>query len=110
MDSGVMARKTFHVYRADGTWAVKREGASAETFGTQREAVKAARESAKNASGQIVIHGRDGRIREHETYGMAAVLEPPKKSRLAKRIGQAVGKVALERVQSDPTPPRADSH
>lgn len=80
MDLGVMVRKTFHVYRADGAWAVKREGASAETFGTQREAVKAARESAKTASGQIVIHGRDGRIREHESYGMTAVLEPPKKA------------------------------
>lgn len=105
-----MPRKTVHVYPADGTWEVKREGGHAKTFGTQREAVRAARKSARSASGQLVVHGRDGRIRDHETYGLTAVQDPPKKSRLAKNIGRAVGKVALERIKSDPLPPRDLSH
>jgi hypothetical protein len=93
--------KTFHIYPSNGGWAVKKEGKREETFSTQREAVTAAREIVKNQSaGQLVIHGRDGRIRDHETYGMTTIQDPPKKSRLAKRIGRAVGIVALKRVQS----------
>lgn len=97
-----MATKTYHVFPSNGAWAVKKEGARAETYRTQGEAIKAARTTAKKAkSGQLVVHARDGRIREHETYGMSPVQDPPRKSRLAKRIGRAVGKVALKRVQAD---------
>jgi hypothetical protein len=99
--------RTFHVYPSDGGWVVQKEGKSAETFPTQREAVEAARQIVKHkTAGQLVIHGRDGRIREHETYGMTQIQDPPKRSRLAKRIGRAVGTVALKRVKSDPHPPR----
>jgi hypothetical protein len=97
--------KTFHIYPSHGGWVVQKEGKRAETFPTQREAVEAARQIVRrNTAGQLVIHGRDGRIREHETYGMTQIQDPPKKSPLARRIGQAVGKVALERVQSDSHP------
>lgn len=41
---------------------------------------------------------------------MTVVLEPHRKSRLAKRIGHAVGKIALERVKADPLPRRDLSH
>lgn len=99
--------RTLHVYPSDGVWVVQKEGKSAETFRTKRKAVEAAREIVKDKSaGQLAIHGRDGRILEHEAYGMTRIQDPPKKSRLAKRIGQAVGKMALRRVQSDPQPSR----
>jgi hypothetical protein len=99
--------KTFHVYRSNGGWVVQKEGKRANMFRTQREAVEAARQIVKDsAAGQLVIHGSDGQVRDHETYGMTRIQDPPKKSRLAKRIQRAVGKVALERVQSDPHPPR----
>ena len=99
--------KTVHVYPSDGEWAVKREGVNGKTYATQREAIKVARESVRNAStGQVVVHGKNGQIRDRESYGMTQIQEPPKKSRLAKRIGRAVGKVALQRVQGDPHPPR----
>ncbi len=101
------AKRTVHVYRSDGAWAVKKEGVGAETFATQREAVTAARESVRSQAGQLVIHGADGRILEHETYGMTPVQDPPRKSRLARQIGRAVGKVALKRVQSDHNSPSA---
>lgn len=97
-----MAAKTYHVFSLDGIWTVKKQGASAQTYRTQGEAINAARTIAKKASGaQLVIHGRDGRIRDHETYGMTPIQDPPKKSRLAKRIGRAVGRFALLRVQSE---------
>ena len=97
-----MAAKTYHVFQSDGAWTVRKEGAVAEMYRTQGEAIKAARATAKKSNGgQLVIHARDGRIREHETYGMTPVQDPPRKSRLAKRIGRAVGKAALKRVQAD---------
>lgn len=97
-----MAAKTYHVYPSDGIWFVKQQGANAKTFRTRREAIKAGRKYVKNAaSGQLVVHGRDGSVRQHESYGMTRIQNPPKKSRLAKRIGRAVGRVALERLKSD---------
>jgi hypothetical protein len=95
--------KTFHIYPSDGGWIVQKEGRRAESFRTQREAVEAARQIVKdNDAGQLVIYGRDGRIRDHETYGMSRIQDPPRKSRLAKRIQQAVSKVTLGRLQSNP--------
>jgi hypothetical protein len=104
-----VAAKTVHVYHADGTWSVKKEGKSAKTFPTQRAAVDAAKESAQSEkAGQFVVHGKNGQIREHQTYGMPRIQPPPKKSRLARLIAQAVGQVALERVQSNPSPASAN--
>jgi hypothetical protein len=72
--------KTVHVIHEDGRWAVKREGHS-EVFPTQREAIERAREIAKReSSGQLVVHGRDGQIRERFTYGMPPIQGPPAES------------------------------
>lgn len=97
-----MLAKTLHVYRSNGLWSVKKEGESAKTFSTEREAVRAAKESVKTQGGQFVLHGNNGRIRQYEVHGMTRIQDPPKKSPAAKRIGRAVGKAVLERVQSHP--------
>lgn len=104
--------KTLHVYRFNGTWAVKKDGRRAETFGTKREAVETAVRSGKKAkSAQVVVHGKDGRILEYRAFGMPKIQEPPKKGRLAsKSIAMAVGKVVLDRLLADPLPPRAHTH
>src|SRR5437868_12331771 len=84
-----VAAKTVHVYRSNGAWAVKKEGESARTFSTQREAVDAARASVKSErTGQFVVHGKNGEIRDYETHGMIRIQDPPKKSRMAGRIGR----------------------
>ncbi len=95
-----MAIKTFHVYPSEGRWVVKKEGKRAALFPTQAEAIKAATDIVRDDSGQLVIHGVDGRIRDSKVYRMVRVQDPPKKSRAAKRINNAVGKVALKRVKS----------
>src|SRR5437588_3407983 len=90
MNQGTPMTRTFHVYPSDGVSVVQKEGNSAETFPTQRQAVEAARKIVRNkTAGQLVIHGRDGQIREYETYRMTRIQDPPKKSRLAKRIRRA---------------------
>ena len=55
----------------DSKWAVRRTGSDRVTrrFDTQREAIDAARELARKQGTEVFIHGRDGRIRERDTYG-----------------------------------------
>lgn len=98
--------KTVHVLPADKGWAVKREGRKADGFfQTQREAIESAREIVRSAnSGQLVVHGRDGRVRDHETYGMPRVQAPHGKKSAA--IDRAVGKVTVDRLCADRHPPQ----
>ncbi len=66
-----MIRKGQHVVPRDGKWAVRKSGADRVTrkYETQREAIKAARDIAQNQRTEVYIHGRDGRIRERDSYG-----------------------------------------
>jgi len=71
-----MAKDTLHVVPHEDSWAVKREGneRSSSTHGTQKEAIDAARELAKEGD-ELVIHRPDGTIREHTTYTPSAAAE-----------------------------------
>jgi hypothetical protein len=64
-----MSREVLHVVPHNQEWAVKREGNErhSSTHGTQKEAIEAARELAKERD-DIVIHRPDGTIRERVTY------------------------------------------
>jgi hypothetical protein len=66
-------RHTWHVTTHDDeSWQVKKAGndQATSTHGTKDEAVKKARELAKNQElGQIKIHKQDGTIQEERTYG-----------------------------------------
>jgi hypothetical protein len=98
--------KTVHVIPKAGQWAVKRVGGTATCmYSTQREAIESARTLVKRAhSGQVVVHGRNGQIREHDTYGMPPIQDPPGKK--SARIEKAVGKITRNRLAADPLPPR----
>lgn len=60
-----------HVVPTDEGWAVRSAGSDRATrvFETQREAIEAGRRIATNQRSELLIHGRDGRIREKNTYG-----------------------------------------
>ena len=60
-----------HVVRRDDGWAVRGEGNKRDTVhtDTQHEAIERATEIAKNQGGEVNIHGRDGKIREKNSYG-----------------------------------------
>jgi hypothetical protein len=98
--------KTVHVIPRDGRWAVRREGSKTDrVFSTQREAIDTAKVIVKKeSSGQLVVHGRDGRIREHDTYGMPPIQDPPGKK--SAKIEKAVGKITRDRLEPDPPLPR----
>ena len=66
-----MSRKSQHVVPRDGRWAVRKGGSDRVTrsFNTQQEAIEVARNIARNQETELYIHGRDGRIRERNSYG-----------------------------------------
>lgn len=60
-----------HVVPHDGLWQVKREGSekATKTFETQRQAIEYGRNIAINQQSELVIHGRNGQIRDKDSYG-----------------------------------------
>lgn len=65
-------RKNQHVTpHTDGGWQVKSEVSNKATVrtSTQSQATSIAKSIAKNQQSELIIHGKDGRIRQKESYG-----------------------------------------
>jgi uncharacterized protein YdaT len=60
-----------HVVKRPDGWGVRGEGNSKDTslHDTQAQAQERAREIAQNQGGDVITHGRDGKIRERDSYG-----------------------------------------
>lgn len=73
-------RKTYHVTAdGEGGWRVKADGGyrASSTHENKADAVQSAKDLAKaQPLGQVVIHGRDGKIQTEHTYGKDP--HPPK--------------------------------
>jgi len=63
--------KNQHVVPTTDKWAVKGEGNCKNTriTQTQKEAIDIARTIARKEQSELVIHGKDGRIRQKDSYG-----------------------------------------
>jgi hypothetical protein len=66
-----MAAGNQHVVRREDGWAVRGEMNSRDTsrHRTQGEAIGAARDIARNQRCEVVVHDRQGRIRDRDSYG-----------------------------------------
>lgn len=65
-----MSKNRWHILPRGEKWGVRREGADRDSVqtGTKREAEERAREIARNqGGGEVVPHGRDGRIQNPNT-------------------------------------------
>lgn len=65
-------KKDVHVVpHRDGGWATRKEGAGrvGSRHPTQGAAIERAREQAIRQRTEVVIHRRDGRIRDSDSYG-----------------------------------------
>jgi hypothetical protein len=63
-------RMTVSFDRNEARWTLKGAGEDGETYERKREAVKrGAQLGRENANAQLIIKGRDGKIREERTYG-----------------------------------------
>ncbi len=77
-----MAKSSKHVVPStSGGWAVKNAGSSraSKVFTTQAAAATYARGAAKKAGTELFVHGKDGTIKERNTYGKDPF--PPKDKR-----------------------------
>ena len=63
--------KNQHVVSVGDRWVVKEEGAAEPfaVFKTQNEAWEKAKSIARKERSEALLHGRDGRVRERNTYG-----------------------------------------
>lgn len=66
-----MTKKDVHVVPHKDGWATKKEGASraGTVTDTQKQAIERARDQAKREHVEVVIHGRDGKVRDSDSYG-----------------------------------------
>jgi hypothetical protein len=64
-------KPTVHVVPNDDGWAVKRSGAERDSshHNTQSSAIEAARSTAQREKTELFVHGRNGQIRERDSYG-----------------------------------------
>lgn len=66
-----MSKRNQHVVPHPNGWAVKGAGNSKATsvHSTQLKAINEAKSIAQNQGSEMLVHGRDGQIRERNTYG-----------------------------------------
>ncbi|QZO13360.1 DUF2188 domain-containing protein [Pseudoalteromonas piscicida] len=59
------------VVQTDDGWGVRGEGNErlSGRYDTQKEAIDAARETARRQESELIIQGRDGKIRARDSYG-----------------------------------------
>lgn len=66
-----MSGSDVHIVPDGDSWAVKKPGAkrASAILPTQAEAIARGRELARKERSELVIHRRDGRIRDKDSYG-----------------------------------------
>jgi|TARA_B100001105_G_C22400368_1_gene449079 uncharacterized protein YdaT len=66
-----MTKKDVHVVPHKDGWATQTEGASraGRVHDTQREAIEQGRGQARREQVELVIHRKDGTIRDSDSYG-----------------------------------------
>lgn len=66
-----MVKRNVHVLPRSNGWAVKKDGAKRATsvHPTQQEAEQVGRRIAISEGSELRIHGRDGRVRDSDSFG-----------------------------------------
>lgn len=62
-------RSNVHVSKDGARWKVTRAGSRISSHRTQANAIQAGKNTARQGAVDLVIHGRDGRIRAKDSYG-----------------------------------------
>jgi hypothetical protein len=83
--------KNQHVVKREDGWAVRGEGNSRDTahYPTQQEAIDRARDISQREQSELLIHGRDGRIRARDSHG-----HDPFHRAIRTRAGRVSGRIA----------------
>lgn len=61
--------KGIHVVPREGKWGLDGQGALAKSYRTQAEAISAGKRAAQKAETELLVHGRNGKIRMRNSNG-----------------------------------------
>ena len=65
-----MNKKQYHISKnIGGGWKTTKQSNILSICDTQKQAIDYAKVIAQRTGGEVVIHGRDGKIREKDSYG-----------------------------------------
>ncbi|MDQ0140074.1 DUF2188 domain-containing protein [Cupriavidus necator] len=66
-----MPAKNIHVVPLDNGWAIESEDGAGgrQLYATQEDAIAAGTEKARQLHAELLVHGRDGRIRMRNSFG-----------------------------------------
>lgn len=66
-----MNKRNQHVVRTENGWGLRGENSKKLTqeFSTQAQAIDKGKQVAKNQKVELLIHGRDNKIRARDSYG-----------------------------------------
>ena len=66
-----MSKRNVHVVQRENGWAVVKEKAERDSshHRTQADAIEAGKKAAQSERSELVIHGRDGKIRDKDSFG-----------------------------------------
>ena len=66
-----MAKRDIHVVPHEEGWATRKEGTerAGGIFDNKADALEQAREQARRERVDVIIHGRNGRIQDSDSYG-----------------------------------------
>jgi len=64
-------KRNVHVVRRNGEWAVRKEGAERDSSPSRHAsaAIDAARHTAQREGTELLVHGRNGQMRERDSHG-----------------------------------------
>jgi hypothetical protein len=81
-------KKNIHVVPHKDGWVMRRESSprGSGVYATQQEAIKGARRLAMQEKTELVIHNRDGRIREASSYDSSPGTRTVKPAPVAGRV------------------------
>lgn len=73
-----MNKRNQHVVKTENGWGLRGENSKKLTkkFSTQAQAIDKGKQVAKNQKVELLIHGRDNKIRARDSYGLDPY--PPK--------------------------------
>lgn len=64
-----MSKSDKHIVKNGDKWQVKDSGSVISSHQTQNAAIAAGKREAKKDKVDLVVHGRDGKIRSKDSYG-----------------------------------------
>ncbi|BBB33131.1 conserved hypothetical protein [Thermotomaculum hydrothermale] len=65
-----MKKTSFHVVPQKGKWAIKQEKKTPlQSTRTKKEAIEKAKKIAKNKKTELIIHNKNGKISNRNSYG-----------------------------------------